>query len=344
MASDGLLMAKTYLQRSNSLREALGIAQVAQLEPCPLGQGEHNANFTFKHPESGEVLVLRINYASQMNLEHQIEYEASALRVLELSTRTPHLLFVDGSKRIVDHGVLVMEHRRGSHLDFDRPGDIDEAACILADIHAVVPDEAPLCPLIDPEDALCDLCEENRRMFEAYCASPLVDVALARRIEGFFSVAEPLATRMQTPLGRHVLNTEAVPSHFLIPDDGTLGSMVDWEKPIIGDVARDVAYFTAPTTTIWDTDFLFDAAGRKAFVERYWRAVDGRFSRSGFDERFDTYLKMNCLRGMTWSMLAWTEYHDPARPLQNEKTREKLEVYLSESFIDLLARDIFGIA
>lgn len=344
MASDGLLAARTYLQQSRSLREALGIARATQLEPRPLGQGEHNANFTFEHPESGETLVLRINYASQMNLENQIEYEASALRVLESSARTPRLLFVDGSKRVVDHGVLVMEHRQGSHLDFDKPGDVAEAARILADVHAVVPDEAPECPLIDPGDALRDLYEEDMRMFEAYCASPLADAALARRIESFFSAAEPLVAHVQAPLGRHVLNTEAVPSHFLIPHDGEPGSMVDWEKPIIGDVARDIAYFTALTTTIWDTEFLFDAAGREAFVEQYWRAVDGRFPRTGFDERFDAYLKMNCLRGMTWSMLAWTEYHDPMRPLQNEKTRKKLDVYLSEPFVDLLARDIFGLA
>lgn len=55
-----------------------------------------------------------------------------------------------------------------------------------------------------------------------------------------------------------MLNTEAVSDHFLIPEDAPDdGHMVDWEKPVVGEVAQDVAYFLAPTTTIWSTDFVF---------------------------------------------------------------------------------------
>ncbi len=35
-----------------------------------------------------------------MHLEHQIEYEAHALRLMEGSGRTPKVLYVDGSKNI----------------------------------------------------------------------------------------------------------------------------------------------------------------------------------------------------------------------------------------------------
>ncbi len=335
-------MAADYLSRSNGLREALGVPAAALLEPSPLGQGEHNANFTFVHPLSRERLVLRINFASQLGLERQIEYEYAALQALAPSSRTPLPVFVDGSKHVIGHGVLVMEHRQGAHLDFNREDDVVEAARIMADIHATTPSAS--IPLLAPRDALMDLYDEDMRLFSAYRKNPLADSALVRRIERLFQLVEPVVRVSWCPPAAecaHILNTEAVPSHFLIPRDGAPGSMVDWEKPILGEVARDVAYFVAPTTTIWDTDYIFDAPSRAAFVESYWQAVDGRFARGSFDERFDAYLKMNCLRGIAWSALAWTEYADPSRPLQNEKTRKKLRVYLSDAYLDMLEQGVF---
>ena len=49
-------------------------------------------------------------WEADANLEHQIEYEAHALRLMEGSGRTPKVLYVDGSKKILEHGVLVMEY------------------------------------------------------------------------------------------------------------------------------------------------------------------------------------------------------------------------------------------
>lgn len=50
---------------------------------------------------------------------------------------------------------------------------------------------------------------------------------------------------------------------------------------------------------------------------------------------------VNALVGITWSCNAWVEYHDPARPLRNEKTLELLPIYFSEEFLDLIRRDCF---
>ena len=36
-------------------------------------EGEYNVNYSFRHPETGQRLVLRLNTGSQMHLEHQIE-------------------------------------------------------------------------------------------------------------------------------------------------------------------------------------------------------------------------------------------------------------------------------
>ena len=90
-----------------------------------------------------------------------------------------------------------------------------------------------------------------------------------------------------------------------------------------------------------DVDFIFGRAQRDAFIERYWRYVDGRFESGRFEQRFPAYVMTNCLRGITWSMAAWVEYHDPARPLKNEKTFERLRIYLSEPFLEQCAEICF---
>ena len=70
-----------------------------------------------------------------MHLENQIGYECHALQLLEASGRTPKVLYVDGSRKFLDHGVLVMEYLPGKALDYHT--DLKYAAECLADIHSV---------------------------------------------------------------------------------------------------------------------------------------------------------------------------------------------------------------
>ena len=312
----------------------------------PLAQGEHNENYRFEDPATGRRFVLRINRASQLHLDNQIRYEFDCLRLLEPSGRAPKPLFCD-DEGVDGCGVLVESLEEGRLLDFEKPGDLAVAAQLLADVHAVDPGDGPV-PL-DPGDALRDLHDECRAMFARYCASPLAEGWLVDLVERFFaSVADDLLVEPDPAECRHILNTEPVPSHFLLRDgpDGRAcdGSFLDWDKPVRGEVARDVAYFTAPTTTVWDTDFFFTPQQRAAFVEAYWKAVAGRFERGSFDKRFNAFLKMNCLRGTTWSAAAWVDYHNPDHPLKNEKTARKLEeVYLAPDFLSMLANEYFGV-
>ncbi len=332
--------AKSYLVRARTLRDALGIASSVPVELFPFAQGEHNANFSFCHPETGKRLLLRVNCASQLGLENQIEYEFNVLRELEVSGRTPRALFVDDSKSLLDKGVLVMEFCPGVYLDFENPKDLKEVAAILADLHCVKP--APHSSLLSPPDALMDLYEECERMFWVYRTSALADTFIVAMIESFFEAVQPyIGTTPCESDCWHILNTEANSTHFLLPEDGSPGYMVDWDKPIRGEAVRDVAYFMAPTTTIWDSDFIFDNAGREAFLKAYWHAVAGRFDPGCFEERLQAFTVMNCLRGITWCSMAWTRYHDPAYPLKNERTFKKLNTYLSPKFLTLLKRDYF---
>lgn len=333
-------VATCYVRGNTELKEALGIPEADEIELHPLGQGEHNANFWFSHPVTRSKLVLRINYVSQLGLKDQIGYEYHALMTLLPSGRVPRPLFLDGSCTRIGHGVLVMEFCEGRHLDYQDQAALEEAARILADIHSVRVGES--CRLQRPADPLRQQYEECERLFETYRHSPFEEARVTRVVESLFGGALPF---LSAPMGdgdrSHVINTEAVSAHFLIPEGGGAGRMVDWEKPLIGEVAQDIAYFLSPTTTIWDTEFMFDAGQRDRFVRSYWRAVDGRFPEGRFERRFKAYGMTNCLRGITWSCAAWVEYHDPDRPLKNAKTFKKLETYLSDWFLDRVKRDYF---
>ena len=121
-------MIINYINKSH-IKEALEIPKSANLQLKPLGQGEYNINYSFIHPGNNKTMVLRINTASQMHLENQIEYEFNALKLLQKTKRTPKPHYVDGSKSILPYGVLVMEYIEGRPLDYNK--DFKKAAAIL---------------------------------------------------------------------------------------------------------------------------------------------------------------------------------------------------------------------
>ena len=330
-------IATLYLRENAALLDALEIdpADAEALSATPLKQGEHNANFTFAHPRTGQKLVLRVNYISQLGLEDQIGYEYEALRFLQPSNCTPRPRYVDRSKQLHGHGVLVMDFHEGRYPVFKSAEDMARVAAMLANVHAVP--VGPDCPLLRPGDPLRAQFEECAGYFAVYRSSALADPSACVAIDHMMALTErALNTPFDPADACHVQNTEAVSDHFLLSEGGSADCMVDWEKPIVGEVAQDVAYFLSPTTTIWTSGekHVFSASEREAFVDAYWSAVDGRFDRGRFEHRFDAYVKTNCMRGITWSANAWVEYHDPARPLKNPETFELLKTYLSSDFLE----------
>ena len=271
--------------------------------------------------------------------------------------------------------MLVISFCEGDQLDFDalRPGDLRCAAQLMADVHAV--EVSQECALHRPLDPLRTLFEECLQRFAAYRASAFEDARITKWAETLIAATRPLLDVPYPASDRsHIVNTETLPSHFLIPKaaareaaaapDGARagrfcaapGSFVDWERPLVGEVAQDVAYFVAPTTTFWDSDVLFPFAEVEDFVEAYWRAVDGRFERGNFDERFRAYRMMTALRSVTWCCKALIAYSgadaaapaaSPAggatAPYTTAKTARKLPVYLSDDFMEMLAAECFGL-
>lgn len=339
-SSEPLREALRFVEGNDELARALGVDGPGELVAHPLAQGEHNANFVLE-ARDGRRFVLRVNYASQLGLSDQIGYEFAALRALACSGRTPEPLFVDGTCRRIGRGVLVESFVEGAWVDLGDAAQVREAARALADVHSVA--ASPDCALLRAEDPLRSQLEGCRALFDGYRESDLAEGRVVREVDELLARAQRAVDAIPMPSSSecsHILNTEAVPSHFLIDGTGR-ASIVDWEKPVVGEVAQDLAYFLSPTTTIWDTDVIFGASERAQFLKAYWDAVGDRFPRGSFDGRFGAYRMVNALVGVTWSCNAWVAYHEPARPLKNEKTLKLLPTYFSEEFLDLIRRDCF---
>ncbi len=351
-----LQKAQNYLRDNAELRIALGICKGAILVPHYLGQGEHNKNFRFKDPNSGREFVLRINVASQPFHKNQVAYEFAALKALEQSGCVPKALYLDDSKRLLNEGALVISFCEGKQLDFDnlQAGDLQCAIQMMANIHAVPTNEESnphVAKLFKPKDPLEELYAECVSRFKIYQTSGFEDARITKWAQRFFNIAKPqLETRASSSNASHIINTETLPSHFLIPKNaaneaatnaskaGTFcsapGTFVDWERPIIGEVAQDLAYFISPTTTFWDSDFLFPASEIEAVINDYWRAVDGRFEQGNFEERFYAFRTMTVLRSMTWCCKALVQYSAQSTQHKTAKTAGKLPIYLSDEFLE----------
>ena len=346
-----------YLRDNDALRAAVGAGRDAELRPQRIGAGEHNLNYRFDVPGGGSY-VLRVNVVPQPFHDDQVAYEFAALTALVPSGCAPTPVYLDNSPEALGNGALVISFCEGDELDFDhvRPGDVRCAIQMMADVHAVpVADD---CPLHRPADPLWGLYDECLERFNAYRSSAFEDARITRWAERFIAKAgEALETPFEPADCQHIVNTETLPSHFLIPGASAAeaavagasgrfcekpGAFIDWERPIVGEVAQDVAYFASPTTTFWDSEFLFPADEVEGVVEDYWRAVDGRFDRGGFDGRFKAWRMMTALRSTTWCCRALTVYHAGSREYQTEKTARKLPVYLSDEFMESVARDCFG--
>ena len=358
-AEHGGALAARYLAENAALRAALGVSDGVELVPHRLGEGEHNRNFRFSDPQTGREFVLRINISPQPFHDNQVAYEFAALELLAPSGRAPLPLYLDASPEAPGKGAIVESFCGGDRLDFDhlRPGDLECAAQLMADLHAVRIDDIGRCPLHRPADPLRGLFDECVARFKAYRASGCEDARLTRWTERFVAAAQ---TALDEPCDpeecRHIVNTETLAAHFLIPRESAAaaaadapgwraqpGFFVDWERPIIGEVAQDLAYFVAPTTTFWDSGFFFTADQAAEVVEDYWRAVDGRFPRRRFDARFRAFRMMTALRSTTWFCKALPVYLGRTEGHMTQGAREKFPAYLSDEFMEMLARDCFGL-
>ena len=378
-----------YLRDNTALRAALGFGADALLTAEPLGKGEHNENYVFCEEGAPQRFVLRVNRVAQPFHTKQVAYEYAALRALEQSGCTPRPLYCDASAAAPGNGVLVESFCPGSELDFDnlKLGDLQKVAHLMASVHAVPANES--CGLYRPDDPLKQLFSECVDRFSVYRGTALEDARFTRWIERFFAETQKkIDASPDSDDDRHIINTETLPSHFLLlHDDGegkgaaawsataepgatgdsgaaesasgvssgcavvacagalapsnSPGTFVDWERPILGEVAQDLAFFVAPSTTFWDSAYLFPHKDIQPFLDEYWRAVDGRFDKGAFEARFDAYLAVSVLRSQTWFCKNAARYAQGAGAHTVQRTFDKWDIYTSDEFNEMLLRECF---
>lgn len=317
--------------KNKEYREALGLPKEKTENYELLAQGEYNINYAFTHPVTGKKLLLRVNCGSQMHLEHQIEYEAHALRLMEGSGRTPKVLYVDGSKKILEHGVLVMEYLPGHAMDYHT--ELMLAASCLADIHSVpIPESEEI--LIHPQNPLKAILEECEEMFKVYLDSPLGDGEKKTYIRELLDLGWKREAEIQLESGYQCcINTELNSTNLLINGEGKSNYLIDWEKPLFGNPAQDLGHFLAPTTTFWKTDVILTSEEMEKFIDAYIKAVGNRFKTDMIREHTHAFIPITCLRGITWCAMAWVQYQQPDKLIFNESTFKKLNAYLDMDFL-----------
>ena len=313
------------------VRRALQSPEAEPLDFSLLGQGEYNRNYLFTHPVTGQKLVLRKTTGSQMHLADQIGYEYGALEVLRSSGRTPGPVYLDS-----EAGILVEEFLPGRPMAYRE--DLSAVAECLARIHDTpIP---PNCPLLAPEDPIAAMLAECREMAACYFRSPLADPRTTELLQTLLERAEQRPGKTD-PLPKCILNTELNSGNFLVDEAGTV-FLVDWEKPILGEAAQDLGHFLAPTTTCWKTDVVLSEQEKLEFLKHYHASGAHPVPLEQLVARTGAYEAMNCLRGVTWSAMAWVEYQDPDRPIRNPQTFQKIRSYLHADFLEGLLTRYFA--
>lgn len=319
------------LIKSREYREGLGLPENVEEKYEMLAAGEYNVNLSFTHPISGEKLILRINQGSQMHLDNQIEYEANTLKLLKDTGRTPRLYYVDGSKKYLDKGILVMEYLPGVALDYEK--DLMKAADILVDIHRqALPKDSGLIEAGEGFSFVLDECEE---MFKHYTGSKYADKDIENRIRRLLDQGLAMSKSGEVHfdgLYKCLINTELNSTNFLINEDGK-NYLIDWEKAVLGFPAQDIGHFLAPTSTFWKTDIILTKAEIDDFITRYIEKAGRYFDTKGIRESALAFIKINCLRGLSWCAMAFMQYKEADKEIMNESTRIKLGQYLEDGFI-----------
>jgi hypothetical protein len=159
--------------------------------------------------------------------------------------------------------------------------------------------------------------------------SDVLDWAREARARESFFVSDPWPC---------IINTEVNSGNFIANrSKGTL-HLVDWEKPLWGDPSQDLSHFGVPTTTLWKTDYRLSADDKRVFLDAYRAAVPDAHLRDTIEDRVRLRDPFNCLRGISWSAMAWVTYQTGEHALQNQDTLLKVSAYMDLDFV----RALFG--
>ena len=288
-----------------------------------LAAGEYNANYFIETPEGPR--VLRINQGSQLGLgEDQIAYEYGVLKALAQSGVTPRPFACHTDASDLGGGALLMEFLPGLALDYTR--DLDRAAEIFAKVHTQPVPEAGLIVQADP---VMDIAVESLGLIRRFNEHPLTrerDQILDYYYQVLELGAETRHLFEDEPLC--IVNTEVNSGNFLIGDQGAW--LVDWEKAVVSYRYQDLGHFMVPTTTLWKTDVCLSSEDKRRFLAAYHAQACPEMDFEALVEKSRVMEKTILLRALAWCFMAWYEYTETDRPLQNSDTFLKIQQYLSD--------------
>jgi aminoglycoside phosphotransferase (APT) family kinase protein len=319
-----------YLNRSD-LATVPGWQNDSDFQVYPLAQGEYNMNYRLA--QGDRCWVVRVNTGTQIGREDQIAYEYRALRLLASSGVTPRPYYLDDRKDFLEYGLLIMEYLPGEPLDYRR--DLPQAAGLFARLHSLDTPGAETC-LMREDRPLTGMYIECERMAKVYLCSDLADPFVCRYLSKVLAWANQAraaeAYYLSDPCHR-VVNTEVNSGNFIVNRQAGMIHLVDWEKPLWGDPAQDLSHFCAPTTTLWKTDYRMSERDRDDFLAAYRNQVADRHLRDTIVERVRLVDPFNCLRGVSWSAMAWVLYQSDEHALRNADTFRKIQAYLEPAFL-----------
>jgi aminoglycoside phosphotransferase (APT) family kinase protein len=297
----------------------------------PLAQGEYNMNYLVR--QGGALWVFRINVGTQIDRDDQILYEYRALQLLESTGVTPRPFYVDDDREQLAYGVLLMEYLPGKPLDYRR--DLEAAARLFARIHSqpVAPEENHL---IHEKQPLSMTYEECSRLLPVYLDSELADPSLRDYLRAVLDWAREASRQERYFLADPwpcIINTEVNSGNFIANRGQSTLHLVDWEKPLWGDPSQDISHFRVPTTTLWKTDYRMSPADRRLFLDTYRAAIPDAHLADTIEDRVRLRDPFNCLRGISWSAMAWVTYQTGEHALQNRDTFLKVSEYLDIEFV-----------
>lgn len=303
-----------------------------------LAQGEYNINFTISSSKGN--YVFRVNTGSQLELTNQITYEFNALRVLEISSVTPKVFYVDDSKEFFKYGILIMEFLEGRPLEYKT--DLEKAADIFSRIHSIDVSNGGCSNFIVEEHLFSDRVKEGTRLLKNFFPSDRVSKELKDFFYRYLSWCESNTYREKFFIDsswRVINNTEVNSHNFIIGNKSHY--LIDWEKPVISDPCQDLTQFLSPTTTLWKTDFLITKEEREAFLSTYSSKV-GR-TVEDVKHRVELYSPYLLLRALAWCAYAFIEYQREDKEIKNMDTFRKIKQYLEIDFMRNLLKEYMDI-
>jgi hypothetical protein len=283
--------------------------------------GEYNDNFVVAGRRGR--YVFRANHGSRLGLKDQAGYEFRALKAVEDSGVTPKALRYDPDPEGLSGGVLLMEYLPGRFLDYG--ADRRRAARVFARIHALPRLEG----LLVRSNPVRDLADESYTLIRRFPDHPLERQKrmLLRQHERVLDLGEKTLDLLQEE-PPCIVNTEDGSRDFLVRESADEAFLVDWEKAVVSCRYQDLAHFVAPTTTLWQSDYVYSREEKLEFLQEYRECLGLEEDLKGLFEKTRILERALLLRAISWCYMAYYAFSRglsrPADPAAFEKIKSYL--------------------